>query len=120
MGHTVDGNLDHLFLLRVILIGLCVEIAVASACGEVSALIAHSEIDTIGLGFFHILVLAHSDGIIFRNQVAGCILGGNGYQRDHVFHLVIIGGECQCEVSDGVFRTHAKIVGGLSLQVLVA
>ena len=84
------------------------------------ALIAHSEIDTIGLGFFHILVLAHSDGIIFRNQVAGCILGGNGYQRDHVFHLVIIGGECQCEVSDGVFSTHAKIVGGLSLQVLVA
>ena len=110
MGHTVDGDLDHPVLLGVILIGLRVEITVTSTCCEVSALIAHSEIYTISLCLLHILILAHPDGIVFRNQITWCILGRNGDEGDHILYLIIIRGEGQGQMSYGIFSTHAKMV----------
>ena len=82
-----------------------------------SALIAHGKVNAISLGFLHVLILAHSDGVVFRNQISWRILGGNGDEGDHIFHLIIIGGESQGQMSYGVFSTYAKIVRRLSLQV---
>ena len=85
-----------------------------------SALIAYGDVDTVCLGIFHVLILAHPDGVIFRNQFAWCLLRGNSNQGNHVVHLIIIWGNSHGQMTDAVFRTHAEVVGMLGFQVLVA
>ena len=57
--HTVDSYLLHHVFLRVILVGFGIQIAITATSREMPTLIAHGEINAIGLGIFHILVLAH-------------------------------------------------------------
>ena len=120
VSHTVDGHLLHHVVLRVILVGFGVQIAVATTSGEVLTLIAHGEIHAIGLGIFHILILTHTDGVVFRNQFARSLLGRYGHQRDHAVHLINIRRQGQRQVPDGIFHAGTEIIRGLCLQVFIA
>ena len=120
MSHAVDGHGVHCFFLRVVLVGLGVQVAVGAASGEVTALIAQGNVDTIGLGIFHVLVLAHTDGVVLGYQVARCRLRRNGDEGNHVVHLIDIGCDGHGQVADAVFRTRTVVVGVLGLQSVVA
>ena len=110
VGHTVDSHPTHHLVIRIILVGLGVEITVGAAEGEVASLIAGREVDAIGLGILDVLILAHPLRVIAYDQVAGCLLGWNCHQGYHIAYLIIIGGQRQRQMAYGVLAAQAEVV----------
>ena len=119
VSHTIDGNAAHHLIFRIILIGFSVEITVGAAQREMTTLIACGEVNTIGLGIIHVLILSHPFGIVADNQVARSLTGRDGHQRDHILYLIIIWSKRQRQLSDGIFRTQSVVIRCLRLQVII-
>ena len=79
MGHAVDGDLAHLVVVGVILVGIGVEVTVAQAKGELAPLVVDIHVNAIGLGVLDVLVLAGLDGVILDDVLVGRLIVGDGH-----------------------------------------
>ena len=83
-------------------------------------LITCREVNTIGLGILHVLVLAHSPWVVLNNQIARCLTRWYRHQCNHIIHLIIITRKRHGQIANTIFRTESEIVGGLCLQITVS
>ena len=107
-------------MFAVIEVGLGVEIAVGAAYGKVAHGITHVDIDAHGAGILEVLVLPRLMKLVHRLVLLGGTVVGDGHERNHVLHLIIIACDGQGEAAGRHFAAEREVVARLRTEVSVA